>query len=192
MICRSSSSVAFKTSMFSLNIQHGLRKTSRRREFAVSSINADQAKKPYLNMIQKFCWPSLGQNSFKTDCGKVKNCPVLIGIKIWNFVMEYMVAASSGQERCNVACHKHQVHSFIIFTGSRIYHIWKDAISAETYIQVLEQQMLMMVLFFRGFDYVSKTMPNQILHLLLQNGFVVVETCSQTFPHICSLDATQW
>lgn len=103
--------------------------------------------------------------------------------------MEYMVAASSGQERYNVAC---QSSKSIIFTRSRIYHIWKDTISVETYIQVLEQQMLMMVLFFRGFDYVSKMMPNQILHLLLQNGFVVVETCRQTFPHICSLDATQW
>lgn len=59
-------------------------------------------------------------------------------------------------------------------------HIWKDTINAESYIQVLDEHIYapidMTSFIWEVVAYFSMTMPNCILCLFQQHGFIVEES----------------
>uniref|UniRef100_A0A9J8CWP7 Transposase n=1 Tax=Cyprinus carpio carpio TaxID=630221 RepID=A0A9J8CWP7_CYPCA len=86
---------------------------------------------------------SLGQGSFKMDCGKVENCSFFLE-KLGRHVIR------TKEDKDNPSCYQHSVQkpaSLMVWgcmsaCGMGSLHIWKGTINAERYIQVLEQHML--------------------------------------------------
>ncbi len=123
------------------------------RAFAVAGLKLYRSKKkPYLNMIQKAQPFSLGQGSFKMDCGKSgklfcgqdkSKFEVLFG-KLGRHVIR------TKEDKDNPSCYQRSVQkpaSLMVWgcmsaCGMPSLHIWKGTINAERYIQVLEQHML--------------------------------------------------
>ncbi len=140
--------------------QHGLRNTSRKHVGehnppchsplpAINSIGQKRSISKHDPEAQAF---SLGQGSFKMDCGKVENCSVVRRIKIWSSFLENWDAMSSGLKRTrdNPSCYQRSVQKACISDGmgSWVRVAWAAYTSGKApsmlkrYIQVLEQHML--------------------------------------------------
>lgn len=100
----------------------------------------------------------------------------------------YLLSASCYQDSIKMLTHGMGCR---ITYWNRSFHIWKVTISAEKYIQVLEQHIQMMSFLMELFAYFSKTMLNHISHLLQHHGFIEESGCLTALPTVQNLSPTE-
>lgn len=111
--------------------------------------------------------PPAGQNSFKTDWGKVENCSVFRWIKTLNSFLEKMDTKISAVKKRGSVWLVISTQFRILQGGcnskSGSLHIWKARITAERF----QRNFVPDDVFFRdGLAHFSKTILNCTLHLL--------------------------